>query len=488
MTSLRSQVLAVLVPGFEETTPSDWLKRRIDDGLAGVCWFDQNVTSLEQARSLADELHAIRDGVLVLCDEEGGTVTRLEAQGSSWPGHAALGRLDDVAATEAVATELGRQVRTAGIDVALAPVVDVNSDPDNPVIGVRSFGSDPELVSRHGAAFAKGLQRSGIAACAKHFPGHGATHTDSHVTLPYVEADASTLWRRDIAPFAAAVEAGVRCVMTAHVVFPALDDQPATMSAKLLTVLREDLGFDGAIVSDALDMHAISRGVGRGAGAVRALASGVDLVCIGNPVFPERYDAEQVLDEVADAVEAAVRDGTLSRHRLERSAARLAELAGWLGRTRTGADVAEADGAAGAEVARRVLETTGDVSVADSPVVVQVDGPVNVAAGRRQSALVAELRRRRPATEVVHAADPAALVEVVSRLGQRTVVGVVADRREETAAATVAALVTARPDAVVVYTGLPAADDPGTRTVHTFDDGRALSEAAADALFGRESR
>src|SRR5690606_5033344 len=224
------------------------------------------------ARSLADELHAIRDDVLVLCDEEGGCVTRLEAAaGSSWPGNAALGVVDDVAATELAGEGIGALSKRAGIDVALAPAVDVNSDPDNPVIGVRSFGSDPELVARHGAAFVRGLQSHGVAACAKHFPGHGATHTDSHVGLPTVEADLDTVRRRDLAPFAAAIDTGVRCVLTAHVVYPALDTEPATMSAAWMTLLREELGFDGVVISDALDMHAISRRVGRGPGAVAAL-------------------------------------------------------------------------------------------------------------------------------------------------------------------------------------------------------------------------
>jgi len=486
MTSLRSQVLAVLVPGFDGTTTPDWLKRRLEEGLAGVCWFGQNLSGPEQARDLADELHGLRDDVLVLCDEEGGSVTRLEAEhGSSWPGHTALGRLDDTGATQAVAAALGRQAREAGIDVALSPVVDVNSDPDNPVIGVRSFGSHPDLVARHGAAFVRGVQGSGVAACAKHYPGHGATRTDSHLTLPSVDADASTLWVRDIPPFAAAVQAGVRCVMTAHVVFPALDDQPATMSRRVLAMLREDLGFHGVIVSDALDMHAISGGVGRGPGAVRALASGVDLICIGNPSFPEPYDAEQVLDEVADALEAAVEDGTLSRARLERAADRVAELAGWVRRA-GGAEPSGTDRAVGAEVARRALATS-DVRLAGHPVVVRVDGPANLAAGAQPSALVNELCRRRPGTAVLDVADPAVLPGLTGRLAGRSVVVVVGGRREPMTASVVASVLAARPDAVVVYTGLPGAD-PGDRTVRTFDSGRAMAEAAADALLGREDR
>ena len=234
-----------------------------------------------------------------MSDEEGGDVTRLEAAtGSSYPSHAALGALDDVDATRRVAAAMGRRLRDVGIDVALAPVVDVNADPENPVIGTRSFGATPDLVARHGAAFVRGLQGAGVVACAKHYPGHGSTHTDSHLALPTVADPVEVLLERDLAPFRAAVEAGVRCVMTAHVVFPAydpVDKVPATLSPVLLGLLRRELGFGGVVITDALDMKAISATVGHGEGAVRSLAAGADLLCIGNPGYPETYDADERL-------------------------------------------------------------------------------------------------------------------------------------------------------------------------------------------------
>jgi len=483
VSELRSLVQSVLVPGFDGTTTPDWLARRLDQGLAGVCWFGQNVTGPEQARQLADELHRAREGVLVLSDEEGGAVSRLEAgRGSSWPGHASLGQLDDVTATHAVAAALGRQVRGAGVDVALSPCVDVNSDPDNPVIGVRSFGATPELVSRHGAAFVRGLQSSGVASCAKHFPGHGATRTDSHVDLPYVDAPAAVLREHDIEPFAAVVEAGVRCVMTAHVVFPAFDDQPATMSPILLSLLRDELGFGGVIISDALDMQAISHGVGRGPGAVRALAAGVDLICIGNPSFPSAYDAEAVLDEVVEAVVAAVDDGSLSRERLEQAAARVADLATWVAAPPDEPAVGDDSRAVGRDVARRVVQSKGDVRVDGVHLVIELDGPVNVAAGRQPSPFVAELRQRHPQLDVISVAsesDAAALPT-----GQSPVVVVVGQRRDADTSAALHAVLAADSDAVVVYTGLATHDDPGERTVHSFGGGRAMAEAVADLICG----
>src|SRR5690606_10372544 len=148
-----------------------------------------------------------------------------------------------------------------------------------------------------------------------------------HVGLPTVEADLDTVRRRDLAPFAAAIDTGVRCVLTAHVVYPALDTEPATMSAAWMTLLREELGFDGVVISDALDMHAISRRVGRGPGAVAALRAGVDLICVGNPLFPEEYDPVAVLTGIRGAIADAVADGTLPVARLQEAADRIAALA-----------------------------------------------------------------------------------------------------------------------------------------------------------------
>ena len=218
----------------------------------------------------------------------------------------------------------------------LGPVADVASEPDNPVIGERSFGADPSLVSRHVVAALEGLHAAGVVGCVKHFPGHGATRTDSHLELPRVPA-AEQLWReRDLPPFRAAVEAGVRCVMTAHVVLEALDDQPATLSPRVLGALREELGFDGpdqVVVTDAVDMRAISDGVGRARGAVLALAAGADLVCLGNPAFPDRYDAAAALAEVVAAVVGAVESGELPLPRLREAAARVAALGELAART-----------------------------------------------------------------------------------------------------------------------------------------------------------
>ncbi len=453
MTEVRRLAHAAVVTGFDGTTVPDWLTRRIDAGLGGVCWFGQNVQDESQATDLAAELHGLAPGLLVMSDEEGGDVTRLEmATGSSYPGHAALGFLDDVDATQAVAAAMGARLRAVGVDVALAPVVDVNADPANPVIGVRSFGAEPDLVARHGAAFVAGLQGAGVAGCAKHYPGHGSTHTDSHLALPTVNDPVEVLRERDLAPFAAVVEAGVRCVMTAHVVFPAYDSVPATLSRVLLGLLREDLGFDGVVITDALDMKAISAGVGHGEGAVRSLAAGADLLCIGNPGYPATYAADERLGVVVDAVAAAVEAGRLPISRLEQAAARVADLTAWLRREPTAVG-ATADG-----VAARVVTARGDVRVS-APRVRDLGGAVNIAAGDRDRHLRERLEGHAgDGRLVVLARQPSQLPEVED-------------------------LVAEHPDAVVVWSGIDV-DVPGANVVLTHGGGRAVAEAAADLILG----
>src|SRR3954451_12403956 len=214
----------VLQPGFAGTTAPDWVCRRLAEGLGGVALFARNVESPAQVAALTAKLRAERPDVIVAIDEEAGDVTRFESrQGSSRPGNLALGAIDDPALTEAVAHELGRDLARAGITLDYAPDVDVNSNPDNPIIGVRAFGADPALVARHSAAFVTGLQAAGVAACAKHFPGHGDTAVDSHHAVPVIARNRAELEACELVPFRAAVAAGSLAVMTGHLLVPALD-------------------------------------------------------------------------------------------------------------------------------------------------------------------------------------------------------------------------------------------------------------------------
>ena len=480
--ALERLALGVVLPGFVGTTPPDWLRRRLDDGLAGICLFGQNVADDAQVTALGAALHDVRPDVLVTSDEEGGSVTRLDAAaGSPWPGHATLGALDDPDVTEAVARGLGAAARARGVDVVLGPVVDVGSEPDNPVIGERSFGADPALVGRHGAAFVRGLQDAGVAACAKHFPGHGATRTDSHLDLPVIDVDEATWRARDLAPFADAVAAGVRCVMTAHVVVSCLDDVPATLSRRVLTLLRAELGFDGVVLTDALDMRAISDGVGRGEGAVRALAAGADLLCVGNPGFPEAYDDEAVADEVVAAVVDAVRAGRLPGERLEEAAVRVADLGRWTAAAR-GTDRSSGrawSAGVGLDAARRALRISGDPRLRPGGVLLVAEPETSYAAGRRAS-LVARLVPEQT-TAVV---DPAEATRLA--LAATDVAVVVEGRSGPGSRSVVDAVRAVRPDAVVVHLGLDDPADahgpPVTRGVSAYGGGRATTLATLETL------
>lgn len=474
---LRRLAAGVVLPGFVGTTVPDWLRRALEQGLAGVCLFGQNVDDDAQVTALGAALHGVRRGVLVAADEEGGAVTRLDARtGSPWPAHATLGALDDEVTTARVARALGSAARARGVDLVLGPVADVGSEPDNPVIGERSFGADAAGVGRHVAAFVRGLQDAGVAACAKHFPGHGATRTDSHLALPVIDVDEPTWRARDLAPFADAVAAGVRCVMTAHVVVSCLDELPATLSARVLGLLRTELGFDGVVLTDALDMRAISDGVGLSGGAVRALAAGADLLCLGNPAFPDPYDDEAALEEVIGAVVEAVRAGDLERARLEEAAARVAVLGEWSAGRRPVALLGTEDDGFGVEVARRALAVHGCPRLAPGGRLLVAEPETSYAAGRSPS-LVARLAPDR--ADVVH--DPA---EAARLAREATDVAVLVEGRAGAGTrAVVDAVLAERADAVVVRLGLDDPDaPPPTRGVRAHGGGLAATTAVLEAL------
>jgi beta-N-acetylhexosaminidase len=314
----------VLMPGFAGPTLPTWLAERLRAGLASVCLYGPNITSATQVRELTAAIRACNPDVLIALDEEGGDVTRLHYDvGSASPGNAWLGRLDDEHVTARVAAAIATELRVAGCNLNLAPDADVNANADNPVIGVRSFGADAELVARHTAAWVRGHQAVGVAACVKHFPGHGDTDVDSHLALPVVDLGPDDLAERDLLPFGRAIAAGAWSVMTSHIMLPRIDpDEPATMSARVLGgILRDQWGFDGVVVSDALDMAGASAVVGIPEAAVRALVAGCDLLCIG----PDNTDAQ--IAEIEQAIAAAVDSGRLPQARLESALQRVAALA-----------------------------------------------------------------------------------------------------------------------------------------------------------------
>jgi len=261
--SIDRQPGQLLFCGFEGTTLPDDLARHIAAGrVGGVILFARNIEGLAQLRSLTASLHdaaPARAPLLIAIDQEGGRVQRLREPWTLWPPMRRAGELDDLALTGEVAAALARELLDVGIALDFAPCVDVDTNPDNPVIGDRSFSRDASRVAEHARHFVSAMQLAGVAACAKHFPGHGDTAGDSHFELPRLEHDLKRLREVELPPFRAAVEAGVASLMTAHISFPALDgDRPATLSPPIMAICREELGFDGVVFSDDLEMKAVA--------------------------------------------------------------------------------------------------------------------------------------------------------------------------------------------------------------------------------------
>lgn len=487
--TLTRDALTVLQPGFVGTSAPDWLLRRIGEGLASVGLFGRNIASPEQLAVLTAQLRAERDDVLVAIDEEGGDVTRLEVRsGSSFPGNHALGAVDDTGLTREVAAELGRRLAACGVNLNWAPSADVNSNPDNPVIGVRSFGADPLLVARHTAAYVEGLQSAGVAACTKHFPGHGDTAVDSHHDVPRIGVDPEVLRARDLAPFRAAIAAGSRAVMSAHILVPSLDPEyPATLSHRILTgVLREELGYDGLIVTDGMEMQAISATYGIERGSVLAIAAGADAICVGGGLA----DDDTVL-RLRDALVGAVRAGELSEERLADAAMRVRALAHW---TSVSGAAERSGGAPGTEIglvaARRALTVTrGEAYAApltEAPYVAAFTPMANIAVGDETPwGVAAELERLLPGTQTgsFTGADAGALA--LAEAGERRIVAVVRDAHRHTwMAESLDTLLSARPDTIVVEMGVPQSPATGALHIATHGAARVCGLAAAEVITG----
>ncbi len=396
---IRRLALACFLPGFVGPTPPGWLLDGLAAGLGGVILFGSNLGDGRRAAELTGRLRAAAGGRQLVfgLDEEGGDVTRLDTErGSAAPGAAALGWLDDELVTEQVYAGIGQRLADAGITLNLAPVADVNSDPRNPVIGVRSFSGSPEVAARQVAAAVRGIQWVGVAACVKHFPGHGATVSDSHHQVAVVDRSAAELRAVELVPFRAAIAAGARAVMTGHLRVPALDGELATVSRPITTgLLRESLGFDGTIVTDALEMKAVSGTIGMVEGFVRALLAGADAVETGALDYPE------LLTEIPDAVLAAVRSGRLSSERLQDAARRTAALA----RPAPGS-AAHPTEVAGwprlvepAEIAARCLEVRGTLPRLERPLVVECRTESGMATGVLPWSVTEPVLARAPGAE-----------------------------------------------------------------------------------------
>lgn len=314
-----AQLVHIDIPDLELSDTTREHFRRFEYN--GVILFAKNVASREQVVKLVNDLNDIcQTPPLLSVDQEGGLVDRFRfAEMNSSPGPMALAATGSPEQTLRAHEIMGKELASLGMAIDFAPCLDVNSNPNNPIIGARSFGADPETVAEHGVAAMRGLQLGGVAACGKHFPGHGDTDKDSHIDLPTVSRSREELEVLELAPFRRAIESGLDAVMTAHVTFPALDPTPglpATLSSPILTtLLREDLDFDGVIFTDSMAMHAIAQRFGVGEAAVMAIAAGADVVLACGPF--ENHIAS------VEALVSAVLEGRLSEERIDASLERI---------------------------------------------------------------------------------------------------------------------------------------------------------------------
>ena len=420
--SLDEMIGQSLMVGFPgHVAPPETLDLIAAGHVGGVILFSRNFASPEQARALTTTLQrAAREAghplpLLIATDQENGIVRRTGPGATYFPGNMALGAIASEEAAEAVARATGVELRALGVTMNLAPDVDVANNPANPVIGVRSFGADPELVARLGAAAVRGYRAGGVAATIKHFPGHGDTSVDSHLALPVITADRARLNAIELPPFRAGIAAGTDAVMTAHIAVPALTDSPtlpATLAPQILRrLLRNELGFGGVIISDCLEMRAISEGVGIARGAVQALLAGADIILISHLAGRQRAGLTALREAVANG---AISEDTVraAAERVLRLKQRLATWDAALNpRALSDETLAEHQRLADDLYARSIAILRDDAGLlplrlpdgARALVVSQPGGPASNASDLSFSAtpFIDELRRQRPATTIM---------------------------------------------------------------------------------------
>jgi len=318
-TDLERQAASLFTVGFHGKAVSDDLRALLARGVGGVILFGRNVGSPAEVLALNRDIkRSAGRPLLIAVDQEGGQVARLRTGFTEIPPMRAVGEAKDTGLARELGATIARELRAVGFDMNYAPVLDVDTNPKNPVIAARSFGRTPELVSEMGMAFADGLQGAGVGACGKHFPGHGDTSQDSHLELPTLPHPMGRLESVELAPFKAAAQAGIAAFMTAHVIFQAVDSKyPASMSRAVIQgILREKLGYDGMVVTDDVEMKAIADNFGVEEAVVLGLSAGVDhFLCCHTAALAER---------AIEAIVHALESGDISREALAKANDRFA--------------------------------------------------------------------------------------------------------------------------------------------------------------------
>ena len=477
----------VLFPALGRPKLPNWVGPRIEAGLGGFVIFGKDIVDGDQFQRLAAELHGLRDHVLLSIDEEGGDVTRLENHGGfSMPGNRALGELDDLELTRQAAFQIGLSLVEAGIDWDLAPAVDTAVNPMSPN-GIRCFGSDRDVVSRHTAAWVKGLQAAGVSACAKHYPGHGLSGTDAHLATPLVDVSRAELLDSYLNPFRAAIAAGVDSIMVSHDLVPQVDDVPSTISKVLLTdILRGELGYDGVVITDALEMYGIADVAPLAEAAVRAIEAGADALCLGAWAFLDDVDV------AAAALVEAVESGRLPVERLRSANERLARLG-----TRPKADVALRDNALGQRLADQVAVTHGDpVLRSNAVLIIRLEPTHSPAAGSAGWGVEQLLRDAGKVVESIGLSGQtyngpgmarAGVGEFRSEYGadSQVVLLVRGAHRFDWQEKLIGELQTQHPDLIVVDMGVPGTDYSAfAGWIQTFGSAQVCARTAAHRLLG----
>jgi beta-N-acetylhexosaminidase len=321
MDDVMRAVARMMCVGFDGPAMTSSLRELINRGVSSVILFTRNYESPQQ---LCELCHAIKSSaprpIMICVDQEGGRVQRFGKPFTIIPSMREIGRGGEESLAREVGTVLARELRAVNIDMNLAPVLDVDSNPRNPVIGARSFSADADVVARMGCAMIEAMHNQGVAACGKHFPGHGDTGVDSHVELPRLSHDLDRLQRVELRPFAAAVKADVAAIMTSHIIFEALDpSRPATMCQAVLDgLLRRQLGFRGVVVSDDLEMKAIDDHFGVERAVLEGAVAGVDLFMVCRHI--------DLQHRAIDALSAAVQRGEVPTERVAHANERLDSL------------------------------------------------------------------------------------------------------------------------------------------------------------------
>lgn len=469
-TDIDRLILSTFSPGFGGAVVPEWIKPWLENGLGSVTLFASNTPNFETASNLISEIRSYNPDVLIAIDEEGGDVTRLFVrEGSRYPTPALLGQCDDEDLTFRSYSSMGAVLRSLGVDITYAPVADVVAYENNPIVGVRSFGMSSDVVNRHVLQAVKGLQSSGVSACVKHFPGHGAVLEDSHHDLPRIKLSKNDYERTHIEPFKNAIASGVSAVMIGHLIAECLDPNlPASLSSKILRdYLRSELGFKGLIVTDALDMGAIGGPTKIHESALNALTAGADLLC-----FSGMGDQSQFVINSFDWIQSAFNRGEISEDSFIDSSQRIGEI--------------RAKNLKGTKVEENIdykelisgFEVLGDVELSSSAInLVEIGTKPTIAAGDVSWGIHRELRSVGITCEI-HASDAENLAS------KKLVVAFRDAYRDGPLLATLNRLNQRFPDAIFIDMGWPTREFEPRNLIRAYGSSAIVSQAVAARIKG----